>query len=496
MKRFWIVAGLAVVIGLGGGLWWLFGASRPDSPPAASSLHLRFGHNFQPDSALHVAAEKFAEAVRRETNGRVEVSVHPAQQLGSDDRMIEMTRDGTLDIMLVPTAKLSTAIPAMQFADLPFFFRDRNEAYLMLDGEPGRMLLERLNAIDMIGVTFWENGFKQLTANRPLHDPDDLKGLKMRVMKSRVIMDQFQAFGAQPLPIDFHSTLQALQDGVVDGQENPLTAIVQMGFHKAQSHLTLSNHGYLGYVFVISRKVFQTLPNEIGSLLIDVARRLTVFEREETLRQEALSLDLIRHAGVNVHELTEEQRARFVAATAHIPRQFENVIGSDIMSRTEELLRRHRLGTAVDAEILIGLDTDFSAGAAPAGLSIKRGAMIAIDEINAQGGVLGRKLALIARDNHALPERGARDIHDLAAYPNLVAILAGSVSHVVLSELDAIHQAKIPLLVPWAAAAGIVDNGRSPNFVFRLSVSDSDSSLFLVDSEEKKGRKPALLLVN
>ncbi|MEO5374180.1 MAG: DctP family TRAP transporter solute-binding subunit [Alphaproteobacteria bacterium] len=489
---------LVVVGGLGGGAFWLHGQSRTDEPPpagpAAATLHLRFGHNFHVTSALHQAAEAFADTVRRETSGRVEVTVHPAQQLGTDDQMIEMTRDGTLDMMLVPTAKLSPAVPAMQYADLPFFFRDREEAYRMLDGEPGRLLLEKLSAIDLVGATFWENGFKQFTANRPIREPEDFKNLRMRVMKSRIIMDQFQAFGAQTRSIDFFSTRDALRDGVVDGQENPLTAIVNMGFYEVQPHLTLSNHGYLGYAFVISRKVFQSLPNDIGALLIDVARRLTPFEREETRRREAGFVDTIRRAGVTIHELTPEQRERFAAITAHIPHQFEGVIGADIVSKTEELMRDQRLGGRADTDILIGLDADLSAGAALAGLALKRGAMIAIDEINDRGGVLGRRLALVAKDHRSLPERGERNIRDLTARPNLVAVLGGVNSHVILNEIDAVHQARVPLLVPWAAAASIVDNGRSPNFVFRLSVSDRDSSPFLIDHAVTKGRRLALLL--
>ncbi|CAK0762610.1 TRAP-type transport system periplasmic protein [Gammaproteobacteria bacterium] len=489
---------LLIAVGLGVSLFLfqLYLRTREHAPPQPvdNTLYLRFGHNFQVNSALHLAAEKFAKMVRIESNGRTHVTVYPAQQLGSDDQMIEMVRDGTLDIMLVPTAKLGTAVPAMQYVDLPFFFRNRNEVYRMLDGEPGRLILAKLNSIDLIGVTFWEMGFKQFTANRPIHEPEDFRDLKMRVMKNRVIMDQYKAFGAQSLPIDFHSTYQALQDGVVDGQENPLIAIAAMDFHKVQAHLTLSNHGYLGYVFVISQKVFDTLPNDIGLLLIDIARRLTPFERAETLRYEAESLDIIRRTGITIYELTEEQRRHFSALTAHIPYQFEGVIGSDIMSRSEELLREQREENLSD--IVIGLDTDLSIDSVGAGLAIKRGAMLAINEINEHGGVLGRRLALIAKDDRGLPERGIRNIDDFVAFPNLVAIIGGSTSNVVLREIDATHQARVPMLIPRAAATRIIDNGYYPNFIFRLSVSDSDSGTFLINHSLEHAQRPALLLNN
>ncbi|MBT3197738.1 MAG: TRAP transporter substrate-binding protein, partial [Gammaproteobacteria bacterium] len=242
---------------------------------------LRFGHNIPVESALHQAAERYADQVKHKSKGRVVIAIYPAQQLGNDHQMVEMARAGELDLLLTPTAKLSVPLPAMQYADLPFYFSTPDELYSMLDGEPGEILLKRLNAIDLEGVTIWENGFKQFTGDRPLRTPEDFLGLKIRTMKSRIIMAQFRSIEANPLPIDFHATHQALADGVVNGQENPLVAIVSMGFHEVQSDLTLSNHAYLGYVFSISSKVLATLPEDIQDILIETAKELTQWERRE-----------------------------------------------------------------------------------------------------------------------------------------------------------------------------------------------------------------------
>lgn len=469
-------------------------APVPAAPRTAAKV-LRFGHNIPEDSALHQASLRFAEEVRRKSGGSVIVEVYPAQQLGTDDQMMEMARQGTLDILLTPTAKISVSVPAMQYADLPFFFPTRDDLYEMLDGEPGQILLEKLREIDLVGVTFWENGFKHFTGNRPLHEPQDFAGTNIRIMKSRMLMEQFRAFGAHPIPIDFHATRQALADGVVDGQENPLIAIVSMGIHEVQPHLTLSSHGYLGYVFMISGKVFDALPPDVGHLLVETARELTPWEREETHRRERTLLETIRQAGVTVHELSEAERSRFAQATAHVAGLFEDVIGVDLLSRTQALLDA-KYAAGRGERIVIGLDADLSMDGRSAGLAIKRGAQLAIDEINAAGGVLGKPLHLLARDHKAMPSQGIRNHQLFAAQPEVVAVLGGIHSAVAIPEIDSVHDAGMPFLIPWAAAAAVVENGRQPNFVFRISANDRLAAPFLLDQVVPRHRKPAILVEN
>lgn len=223
-------------------------------PKKETIITLKMAHNLPKNSAMHEASILFAQNVKKSSHGKIQIEIYPNQELGSDYKMVELARNGKIDILLTPTAKMSVTLPAMQYADLPFLFPTKEDAYELLDGEPGKMILKKLDKIDLLGVTFWENGFKHFTANTPILNPEDFKDKKIRIMKSRIIMEQFDALGAQPIPIDFHATKKALEDKVVDGQENPLVAIVNMGFHKVQSHLTLSEHAYLPYVFSISKK--------------------------------------------------------------------------------------------------------------------------------------------------------------------------------------------------------------------------------------------------
>ncbi len=280
---------------------------------------LRLGLNIPRGTALHAAAERFAERVRERSSGRLVVTVHPNQELGSDNQMLEMARRGELAMLLTPTSKLSTAVPSMQVLDLPFFFPSRNILYKALDGEFGKILLRKLDHIGLVGVTFWENGFKHFTAKQPLHSPEDFKGLRFRIMKSRIIQKQFESLGAKALPIDFHSTRQALADDIVDGQENPLVAIVAMKFHEVQSHMTLSSHAFLGYAFSFSKNRLGELPAEDQNILFDSAREITKWEREETQRREGNFLKTVKQSGVKVYTLSEKEKEAFLSVLGHMP---------------------------------------------------------------------------------------------------------------------------------------------------------------------------------
>lgn len=488
---------------------WFTAAGREPSPatstvtPAAGTpgeaRRLRLGLNIAAGSALHAAALRFAEQVGERSQGKLEIRVFPDQELGNDDQMLEMARNGTLDMVLTPTAKLSSAIPAMQYADLPFYFADRDELYAMLDGEPGQLLLSKMSRIDLVGLTFWENGFKQFTANTPIRSPQDFARLRIRTMKSPLINDQFASLGAQPIPIDFHAIHQALKDGAVDGQENPLVAIVGMRIHEVQKHLTLSHHAYLGYAFAVSKKVFETLSPEMRELIRQVARELTQWEREETARREAGFIEQIRAAGVEIHTLTAEERRQFAQAMSPVADKFGFVVGYDLIAKTEELrhAREHAAGSrSLRDALVIGLNADLSARGAQSGGAIYRGIQMALEEINQAGGVLGRPLQLLARDHAANPGSGRINLKTFAGDPQVVAVIGGMHTGVISEELPDIHALKIPYLIPWAAGQGLTRHDYQPSFTFRVSINDGHVAPFLLERALRQNGPVAVLLEN
>lgn len=309
---------------------------------AAAQTVVKFHHDLPEDSAQHVAAEKFAEAVEERSNGELDVQIFPNNQLGNDVEATQQMQFGALQAGIIPTAKLSNFVPSMQLVDLPFLFPSPEVAHKVLDGKAGQQLLDRMDQKGLAGVTFWESGFKQFTCNQPVDDPSDFQGKKARVMQSPIIMAQFESLGASPEPIAFTETYNALQQGVVDCQENPLVSIAKMKFYEVQSHLTLSNHAYLGYAFMFSKQWLDAQSDEHRRILVEAAREMTEFQRAETARREDKYLQTIEESGTEVVRLTSEERAAFREATRPVHEEFADEIGRDLLDTFYEQIEAAR----------------------------------------------------------------------------------------------------------------------------------------------------------
>ncbi|UOQ49241.1 TRAP transporter substrate-binding protein [Gracilibacillus caseinilyticus] len=299
---------------------------------------LKLHHDLAADSPQHLGAEKFKELVEEKTNGRVEVKLFPSGQLGDDVEVTELIQSGSVEAGLIPTAKLSTFDASMQLPDLPFIFPSREAAYEVLDGEVGQELLAGLADIGITGASFWESGFKQFTNNEKIEKPSDFEGLKIRTMESPIVIEQFKALGANPVPISFAETYNSLQQNVVEGQENPLVSIVKMKFYEVQNYTILSNHGYLAYAFLLSKDWFEGLPEDIQTVILESSQEAAEFEREETIAQEEDFIKTIEDYGTEVYELTDKQLAVFQEETKSVHEQFADEIGPDLLDKTYEIV--------------------------------------------------------------------------------------------------------------------------------------------------------------
>lgn len=314
-------------------------SSTPQSGKPAEYV-LKFHHDLLESSPQHKAAVHWAEEVAKQTNGRVEVQVFPANQVGDDREAVEMLMIGNLQGAIIPTAKLSLFVPEMQLPDLPFLFPNAKIAHAFLDGPVGEEMLKASERVGLTGVAFWESGFKQFTGNRALLKPEDFSGQKFRTMESPVVIEQFRALGSNPTPISLSETYNALQQRVVDGQENPLVSIVNMRFYEVQSHVTYSNHAYLGYAFLFSKEWFDQLPADLQEILTKTAKEATQFQRAETARQEEGFLQTIRESKAQLDELPAENRPLFEAATRPVHEMFADSIGRGLMERAYAEIER------------------------------------------------------------------------------------------------------------------------------------------------------------
>jgi C4-dicarboxylate-binding protein DctP len=312
----------------------VLGLLLPSGAVAAAKWNMKFGHDMPEDSAQHAAALRFADLVKERTKGQVEVKVFPAQQLGTDPEMVQQAQMGTLEIVLPPTAKISGFAAQLQLADLPFLFPSKEICYQVLDGPVGDKLLALLDAKGLKGISFWESGFKQITANKAIRKPEDFAGMKVRVMESPLLIAQYKQVKANPVPIDFAETYNALQQGVVDAQENPLVSIVNMKFYEVQKYTMLSNHGFLGYAFLFSKKVYDALPADIQKVMRDTARELASFERQDTARREAGYIERIKKGGSQIVALSPQELQAFEKALRPVHQQFAKTIGEDLLKET------------------------------------------------------------------------------------------------------------------------------------------------------------------
>jgi len=328
MNRFAKVAAFTICCLLAGG-----------SLSAAKTV-LKFHHDLPEDSAQHVAAEKFRDLVAERTKGQVEVRIFPNNALGDDVQAAQQMQFGAIESGIIPTAKLSNFQPIMQLPDLPFLFPSAKVAHKFLDSEVGDEILASLGKIGLKGVTFWESGFKQFTCNNAVNSPSDFKGRKVRVMESPLIIEQFRALGSTPAPIAFSETYTALQQRVVDCQENPLVSIVKMKFHEVQTHTIISNHAYLGYALVFSKRWFDALDPETRKILVDTARETTVLQREETARREDGYVAVIKASSTTLTTLLADSRGAFEAATRPVHDKFRSSIGAELLDKTYKKIKQ------------------------------------------------------------------------------------------------------------------------------------------------------------
>lgn len=453
-----------------------------------NTIELNFAHHMPEISVLHQTAMRYANEIFKKTNSKVKITVFPNQILGNSQEMLELSRQGDIDILITPTAKMSIAIPSMQYADLPFLFSSNEDTYALLDGKVGDMLLRNSSNIDLLGVAFWEGGFKNFTSNKPLTKIEDFKDLKIRVMKSRIVREQFYALGANPVAIDFHETKQALKDGAVDAQENPLNAIVDMKFYEVQTDVTLSNHAFLAYVLTLSKKTILKLPLDIQNILIQTGKEIRLWHR-----QDKKHLNVIKAANLNIHELSPLEKQRFKQATSYIIKQYEDVIGSHIISKTEEYFYKKY---PKDNIVTIGIDADLSMGAKGSGLAIKRGVELAVNEINKNGGLLGKQVVIVAKDHQGVSTQAKENIKEFIDDKNIIGVIGGKHSSIISSYTKDIQDNKLIFFSPWAAATCVTDNGYKDNYIFRVSLNDKYATNFLAQEALEKSSNPAIIVEN
>ncbi|NMF98938.1 TRAP transporter substrate-binding protein [Aromatoleum toluolicum] len=285
-------------------------------PAMAQTVKLSLGHGAAPGNPRHEASVKFAELVKEKTAGRIEVQVSPSAQLGDDAAMVTQLRTGALDLSANSQGAVSTAVPEYAAFGMPFLFASLPQAWKLLDGPLGQELAQKSADKGLIVLGYWDNGVRHMSNSKhPLLKPEDLKGLKMRTPPDAVTVDIMQALGAEAQQIKFAELYVALQQGVVDGQENPLMNIHASKLYEVQKYVTLTGHKYEMTPFLMSKRSWDRLNDADRKAITEAAKEATALQRK--LSQEAdekLVADL-KAKGVRVDTV---DKAAFEKATAPV----------------------------------------------------------------------------------------------------------------------------------------------------------------------------------
>ncbi|MDD1784103.1 DctP family TRAP transporter solute-binding subunit [Enterovibrio sp. ZSDZ35] len=444
-------------------------------------------------SAEHQAAIRFSELVEKRTKGQMTIEVIRQETKCAEREIIADVQKGIIDFAVIPSARLTYIAPDLQLFDLPFFFEDTDAVNRVYDSAAGKLLLSKLDIQNLVGLAFWHGGFKQLVSSTPITTPSDLGNQRFKVFESSLLREQFSNWGAHSLSIGAGQTKMAYEKGAIDGEENTPRNVLQR--LPETPHITLTNHGYLSHVMLMSLKTFDSIPEKFQSVINKAAIEATSYQHQlaEQKNQEALFL-LKNTATVTVTEASPTFVAWLKEHSSKLLEFYRMRLGTEMV---EQVLQAKENWQAPHPDkLLVALDADMSGNSALSGLAIRRGIEIAIEEINQSGGLLGKEVALIARDNSMIPSRGLDNLEIFAGLPNLLAVFSGISSPVVLAELDYLHQNKTLMLVPWAAATPIVSNEHSPNYVFRVSVRDEYAADFLLDGALDVSENVGFLLVN
>lgn len=247
----------------------------------AQAVKMTLGHGAAPDNPRHIAATKFAETIKAKTAGRIEIQVAHSAQLGDDAAMVTALRSGTLDMSANSQGAVAAVVPEFAALGLPFLFADSAKAWSVMDGTVGKTLGEKAAAKGMVLLGLWDNGIRQMSnSKRAIKTPADLKGLKMRTPPDAVTIDIMQAMGADAQQIKFSELYVALQQGVVDGQENPLTNIASAKLYEVQKYISLTGHKYESTPFLMSKRSWDKLSDADKKAFHEAAAEATALQRK------------------------------------------------------------------------------------------------------------------------------------------------------------------------------------------------------------------------
>ncbi|WP_137920020.1 TRAP transporter substrate-binding protein [Hydrogenophaga sp. 2FB] len=304
---------------------------------------IRFGYGLNEISNQGRATKLFAEEVEKASGGKMKVRAIGAAALGSDVQMQQALIGGAQEMMVGSTATLVGITKEMAIWDTPFLFDNAKEADVVLDGPVGQKVMDKLQEKGLVGLVYWENGFRNLTNNkRAVTKLEDMDGIKLRVMQNNVFIDSFKTLGANAVPLPFSELFTALETKTVDGQENPYNTILSSKFYEVQKYLTVTNHVYSPWIVLVSKKYWDGLSKAEQKVLLDAAKKSRDFERQDTRAEADKALADLKGKGMQVNQLSPAEANRMRDKLAAVNTGIATNVGEDLWKETQAAVAKAR----------------------------------------------------------------------------------------------------------------------------------------------------------
>jgi C4-dicarboxylate-binding protein DctP len=300
---------------------------------AQAPIVIKFSHVVAVDTPKGKAAEFFAKKAAELTKGKAKVEVYANSALYKDKEEMEALQLGAVQMLAPSLAKFGPlGVKEFEAFDFPYIFDDTADLHKITQGPIGASMLAKLEPKGIKGLAFWDNGFKSFSANTPIKTPADLKGKKMRIQSSKVLEEQIRSVGGLPQVMAFSEVYQALQTGVVDGTENPISNLFTQKMHEVQKHLTLTNHGYLGYAVIVNKKFWEGLPADVRGQLEQAMKESTVYANKIAQEENDMALEGVKKSGkTTVYAPTKEEKFAFKKAMAPVHVKMADRVGKDLL---------------------------------------------------------------------------------------------------------------------------------------------------------------------
>ena len=306
---------------------------------AQAPVVIKFSHVVATDTPKGKGADKFKELAEARLKGRVKIEVYPNSTLYKDREEVEALQLGSVQMLAPSLAKFGPlGVREFELFDLPMIFDDYADLHKVTEGQIGADLFKKLESKGITGLAYWDNGFKVMSANKPLRKVDDFKGLKMRIQSSKVLESQFRALGAIPQVMAFSEVYQAMQTGVVDGSENTPSNMYTQKHYEVQKFITASDHGYIGYAVIVNKKFWDGLPPDIRSGLDAAMKESTRYANDIAKKENDEAMEAMRKSGRSeILKLTPDDRKAWKRVFVKVHKENEDRIGRDLINSVYKL---------------------------------------------------------------------------------------------------------------------------------------------------------------